>query len=386
LSTKKVQAMTNGNDDLALVLGGGGAHAAYQVGFLRYLADHFPHLRIPILTGISAGSINAAFIANHRGAFKEAIDALSDIWCNLTVEQVYDVKGWSLAKSLLHWGVHFLSGGLPNTAGPKAFVDTTPLRKLLERGFTSANNQFGGIRENIRGEKLKALAITATNYTTGQAVTWVQGRNIPMWERPDRHSVMTDITVEQIMASTALPIFFPAVRIGDSWFGDGGIRQYAPLAPALHLGAGRIMAVSTRHRPSLPEAGSAVHHRYPSIARILDVLMNAIFVDMLDQDLLGLDRVNKLLDNQSRKEAPKLRLVRAFTLRPSVNLGKMAGTFEPNLPRPFRFLTRRLGTQKTESFDWLSMIMFDPQYIQKLIEIGETDAHAREEEIAAFLA
>ena len=223
-----------------------------------------------------------------------------------------------------------------------------------------ANGRFAGIRENIREKKLKALAITATNYTTGQAVTWVQGRNITMWERPDRHSVMTDITVEQIMASTALPIFFPAVRIGDCWFGDGGIRQYAPLAPALHLGAGRIMAVSTRHRPSLPETGSAAHHRYPSIALIMDVLMNAIFVDMLDQDLLGLDRVNKLLDNQSRKEASNLRLVKAFTLRPSVNLGKMAGAFEPNLPRPFRFLTRRLGTQKTESFDWLSMIMFDP--------------------------
>ncbi|MDP1991237.1 MAG: patatin-like phospholipase family protein, partial [Syntrophales bacterium] len=386
LSTKKVQAMTNGNDDLALVLGGGGAHAAYQVGFLRCLAYHFPHLRIPILTGISAGSINATFIANHQGTFKEAIDALSDIWCNLTVEQVYDVKGWSLTKSLLHWGIHLLSGGLPNTAGPKAFVDTSPLRKLLEGGFTSADNQFAGIRENIREQKLKALAITATNYSTGQAVTWVQGQNIAMWERPDRHSVMTDITVEQIMASTALPIFFPAVRIGDCWFGDGGIRQYAPLSPSLHLGARRIMAVSTRHRPSLPETESAVHHRYPSIALIMDVLMNAIFVDMLDQDLLGLDRVNKLLHYESRKEASNLRLVRAFTLRPNVNLGKMAGTFEPNLPRPFRFLTRRLGTQKTESFDWLSMIMFDSRYIQKLIEIGEADAYARKEEIAAFLA
>ena len=378
--------MTNGNDDLALVLGGGGAHAAYQVGFLRCLADHFPHLRIPILTGISAGSINAAFIANHRGDFREAIDTLSDFWRNLTLDQVYDVKGWSLAKSLLHWGIHLLSGGRPYTTGPKAFVDTSPLRKLLERGFASTNGRFAGIRENIRKQKLKALAITATNYTTGQAVTWVQGRNIAIWERPDRHSVMTDIKVEQIMASTALPLFFPAVKIGDSWFGDGGIRQYAPLAPALHLGAGRIMAVSTRHRRSLPEAGSAVHHRYPSIARIMDVLMNAIFVDMLDQDLLGLDRVNKLLDNQARNEASKLRLVRAFTLRPSVNLGKMAGTFEPNLPRPFRFLTRRFGTQKTENFDWLSMIMFDPKYIQKLIEIGEADANARKEEIAAFLA
>jgi NTE family protein len=383
---KRVRAMTNGNDDLALVLGGGGAHAAYQVGFLHSLADHFPHLRISILTGISAGSINAAFIANHRGAFKEAIDALSDIWCNLTAEQVYDAKGWSLAKSLLRWGVDLLAGGLPNTAGPKAIVDTSPLRKLLEGGFSSANGRFAGVSENIRGGKLKALAITATSYTTGQAVTWVQGRNIPMWERPDRHSIITDITVEQIMASTALPLFFPAVRIGDSWFGDGGIRQYAPLSPALHLGAGRIIAVSTRHRPSMPEAGSVMHHRYPSIARILDVLMNAIFVDMLDQDLLGLNRVNKLIDNRSPNEAPKLHLVRAFTLRPSVDLGKIAGSFEPNLPRPFRFLTRRLGTQKTGSFDWLSMIMFDPKYIQRLIEIGEADANGRKEEIAAFLA
>lgn len=378
--------MTNGNDELALVLGGGGAHAAYQVGFLCCLTDHFPQLRIPILTGISAGSINATFIANHRGTFKEAIDALRDVWCNLTVEQVYDVKGWSLAKSLLRWAVDFLSGGLANTVGPKAFVDTSPLRKLLEREFFSADNPFAGIRENIREQRLKALAITATNYTTGQAVTWIQGRNISMWERPDRHSVMTNIAVEQIMASTALPIFFPSVRIGNSWFGDGGIRQYAPLAPALHLGAGRIIAVSTRHRPSLPEAGSTIHHRYPSIARIMDVLMNAIFVDMLDQDLLGLDRVNKLLLNQSRKDVSNLRLVRAFALRPSVDLGKMAGTFEPNLPGPFRFLTRLLGTQKTESFDWLSMIMFDSRFIQKLIEIGKADANARKEEIAAFLA
>jgi NTE family protein len=118
----------------------------------------------------------------------------------------------------------------------------------------------------------------------------------------------------------------------------------------------------------------------------MDVLMNAIFVDMLDQDLLGLDRVNKLLEKQSLTEASNLRLVKAFTLRPSVSLGKMAGTFEPNLPRPFRFLTRRLGTHKTESFDWLGMIMFDPRYIEKLIELGEADAYARKDEIAAFLA
>jgi NTE family protein len=378
--------MINGHDDLSLVLSGGGAHAAYQVGFLHHLAEQFPDLRIPILTGISAGAINAAFIANHRGTFKEAIDVLSEFWCNLRIDKIYYADAWSLSDKMVRWGVHLLSGGIPDAAGPKAVVDTAPLRKLLEKGFSAPDGRFAGIRENIRDQRLKALAITATNYTTGQAVTWVQGKNIPMWERPDRQSVMTEITVDQIMASTALPIFFPAIKIGDSWFGDGGIRQYAPLSPSLHLGARRIMAVSARYKPSVGEAGSAVTRGYPSVARIMDILMNAIFVDLLDQDLLGLDRVNKLLENQSREEASNLRLVRAFTLRPSVSLGNMAGAFEPNLPRPFRYLTRRFGTHKTESFDWLSMIMFDPQYLQKLIEIGEADAHARKDEIAAFLA
>ena len=210
-----------------------------------------PRSAIPILTGISAGAINAAFIANHQGTFPEAIDALSEFWRNLSIDQVYDADAWSLAKKALHWGVHLLSGGLSTTAAPKALVDTAPLRKLLQRGFASSDGGISGIRENIRRQKLKALAITATNYTTGQSVTWVQGRNIEMWERPHRHSVMTEITVEQIMASTALPIFFPAVKVDDSWYGDGGIRQYAPLSPSLHLGAKCIIAVSTRHKPSL---------------------------------------------------------------------------------------------------------------------------------------
>ena len=213
----------------------------------------------------------------------------------------------------------------------------------------------------------------------------MQGKNIALWERPDRCAVMTEITVDQIMASTALPLFFPAICVGDAWFADGGIRQYAPLSPSLHLGARRILAVSTRHKPPAAVARLRVNRNYPSLARIMDVLMHAIFVDMLDQDLLGLERVNRLLELQSLPEASNLRLVKAFTLRPSVDLGQIAGQFEPNLPRPFRFLTRRLGTHKTESFDWLGMIMFDPQYVRKLIAIGEADAHARRDEIAAFI-
>lgn len=378
--------MSSGNNDLALVLSGGGAHAAYQVGFLRSLADQFPHLNIPILTGVSAGAINATFIANHQGTFAEAVDALSDFWLKLETTYVFNVNAWTLSKNILRWGLSLISGGMSRTRAPKGLVDTTPLRRMLQKGFKSADGGIIGIRENIRQQKLKALAITATNYATGQTITWVQGKNIEMWERPDRHSVMTDITVDQIMASTSLPIFFPAVKVGDSWYGDGVIRQSAPLSPSLHLGAGRILAISTRYKPFVQGARSEASRRYPSIAQIMGTLMNAIFLDFLDQDALGLERVNRVLANTSSRKDLNLRLVRAFVLRPSVDLGVIAGKYERDLPRLFRFLMRGLGTRETENFDWLSMVTFVPSYIRNLMEIGAADANARKEEMAALLA
>ncbi len=379
-------SLSSENNDLALVLSGGGAHAAYQVGFLRSLADQFPHLNIPILTGVSAGAINAAFIANHQGTFAEAVAALSEFWLKLQTDHVFTVNAWTLTKNLLRWGLSLLSGGMSRTRSPKGFVDTRPLRKMLHTGFKSSDGGIIGIRENIRQQKLKALAITATNYATGQTITWVQGKNIEMWERPDRHSVMTNITVDQIMASTALPIFFPAIKVGDSWYGDGVIRQSAPLSPSLHLGAGRILAISTRHKPIVQGARSEASYRYPSIAQIMGILMNAIFLDLLDQDALGLERVNRVLANTSSREDLNLRLVRAFVLRPSVDLGMIAGKYERDLPRLFRFLMRGLGTHETENFDWLSMVMFVPSYIRSLMEIGAADANARKEEMAALLS
>ncbi len=379
-------SLSSNNNDLALVLSGGGAHAAYQVGFLRSLADHFPHLNIPILTGVSAGAINATFIANHQGTFAEAVNALSEFWLKLKIDNVFRVDAGSLLKNVLHWGFSLLSGGVAVTRSPKGLVDTTPLRKMLENGFKASGGGIIGISENIRRQKLKALAITATNYTTGQTVTWVQGKNIEMWERPDRHSVMTEITIDQIMASTALPIFFPAVKVENSWYGDGVIRQSAPLSPSLHLGAGRILAISTRYKPSMQEASYEVNRGYPSIAHIMGILMNAIFLDFLDQDALELERVNRVLDSKTLNEYNKLRLVREFVLRPSVHLGKIAGEFESDLPRLFRFFMRGLGTNEMGSFDWLSMVMFVPRYIKNLMEIGAADANARKEEMAALLA
>ena len=377
--------LSNNDNDLALVLSGGGAHAAYQVGFLRSLADHFPHIKIQILTGVSAGAINATFIANHPGTFADAVNDLSDMWLKVRIDHVFNVDAWSLSKSVLRWGFSLLSGGVARTGFPNGLVDTKPLRRMLERGFKSSGGGIAGIRENIRQQKLKALAITATNYTTGQTVTWVQGKNIEMWERPDRHSLMIEITVDQIMASSALPIFFPAIKVDDSWYGDGGIRQSAPLSPSLHLGAGRILAISNRYKSSVQEVRSEANLGYPSIAHIMGILMNAIFLDFLDHDALGLERVNRILESRSLKEEHNLHLVRAFVLRPSVHLGKIAGKFEQELPRLFRFLMRGFGAHKTGNFDWLSMVMFVPGYVQNLMEIGAADANAHREQIAALL-
>jgi NTE family protein len=188
------------------------------------------------------------------------------------------------------------------------------------------------------------------------------------------------------MASTALPLFFPAVRLGDAWFGDGGIRLAAPLSPALHLGASRILAISTRYEPSAIEAASPSIQGYPPPAQVLGILLNAVFLDLIDQDALRLDRLNRLLAELPEERRNGMRIVDLLVIRPSFDLGRLAREFEPRLPRAFRFMTRGLGTRETSSPDILAMLMFQPDYIEHLIEIGRADAAARADEIAEFLA
>src|SRR5690606_25858799 len=174
-------------------------------------------------------------------------------------------------------------------------VDTTPLRSLLEDVLGAEKGELVGIADNLRRGRLKAVAVSTTSYGTGRSVAWAQGREIEGWARPSRLGVQTALTVDHIMASAALPLFFPAVRIDDDWHGDGGIRLAAPLSPALHLGAGRVIAISTRHSPSPAEAEAPVTVGYPPPAQVLGILMNAIFLDVIDQDALRLERLNRLL-------------------------------------------------------------------------------------------
>jgi NTE family protein len=208
---------------------------------------------------------------------------------------------------------------------------------------------------------------------------------IQTWERPQRKSVGCALRVDHVVASAALPFFFPAVEVEDAWYGDGGIRLTAPLSPAVHLGARRIIAVSTRYARTRQEADRPSIGGYPPPAQVAGVLYNAIFLDQLDSDALQMRQINRLIERLPATERDGLRPIELLMLRPSIDLGRLANAYEPDLPRAFRFLTRGLGTRETRSNDMLSLVMFQSDYVSRLIELGEADAIARIDDIRGFL-
>jgi NTE family protein len=374
------------NESLALMLGGGGARGAYQAGVLRAIANRFPGLRLPILTGISAGAVNTTFLAAQALPLPEATEQLVRLWLSLTPDQVYNVRALPLVANVGRWGMRLVGGGRDGREPTRGLLDTAPLRHFLQRVLPQdAEGALPGIQQNIRTGRLDAVALSATSYTTGQSVTWVQGRDVTLWQRPQRRSELATIGVEHVMASSALPMLFPAVRVGAEWYGDGGVRLTAPLSPALHLGATRILTIATRYSRSREEADRPLTAGYPPPAQVLSVLYNAIFLDLIDEDILRLQRMNRLLDEVPDHQREGMRLVEILVLRPSRDLGKLAGDFEPRLPRAFRYLTRGLGTQRTSSPDILSLLMFQIDYLRALVELGERDVEANFDRIEAFV-
>ena len=270
----------------------------------------------------------------------------------------------------------------------RSMVDTTPLRHLVAHLLEAEGDEIPGIAKSLRAGSLRAIALTASSYTTGQSVTWVQTRedcSIQTWERPQRKSASCVLRVDHVLASSALPFFFPAIHVDGAWYGDGGIRLTTPLAPAVHLGARRIIAVSTRYARTREEADRPAISDYPPPAQVAGVLYNAIFLDQLDSDALEMLRINRLLARLPEPARDGLRPIDLLMLRPSVDLGQLANAYEAALPRPMRFMTRGLGTGETRSNDLLSLMMFQTDYVRRLIELGEADAAARVDDIRWFL-
>jgi NTE family protein len=311
------------------------------------------------------------------------------MWSHLRIEEVFSVDLHNLGWRALRWGGRLLSGGKSPLPPAKSMVDTRPLREVLERELhATADGPIEGINDSLRQGWLHAFALTASSYTTGQSITWIQTRDdcaMPEWERPLRKSVACALRVDHVMASAALPFFFPAIEVDGAWYGDGGIRLTQPLSPAIHLGAQRIIAVTTRYAKTRAEAASPSIFAYPPPAQVAGVLFNAIFLDQLDADAMQLRQINALIETQPEERRLGLRPIELLVLRPSVDLGRLANAYEADLPKAFRFFTRGLGTKETRSNDMLSLVMFQTDYVKRLIELGESDALARAHDIEQFL-
>lgn len=371
--------------DLAVMLTGGGARAAYQVGLLRGLARHFPETRFQIITGVSAGAINAAFLAANDGALPEKVEELSELWCALECDHVFRTNYNALLpfRGSLQW---LLPRRLARYR-PHGIFNAAPLAALMRRILNCPirHAPIEGIRRNLRRGVLKAVSLLALDYSTGQSVRWVQGRYVDHFDGPNRRSAQTEMTVEHILASAALPFIFPAVHIDHGWYGDGGIRLSAPLSPAVHLGASRILAMSTGYQRTAAEARTPVVRGYPPTAQVLGQVVNAVFLDAIDEDVVRMERMNELLRRLPDPDRDGLKPIDLFVLRPSRDLGKLAADYQRFLPRSMKLFTRAVGGYETDSSDFLSLLMFEPNYLRLLIEIGEEDVESRIDELSSFL-
>lgn len=373
----------------ALVLSGGGARAAYQVGVLKALAELTPESEthpFKIICGTSAGAVNALVLATHPGTFKEAVARLCDLWMGLTVDRIYRSNWTSLLGNVLTISLSLFNQGVARRK-PLALLNNGPLRDLVAEVVP-----FGNIQRNIDEGRLRAVSVNAMSYSEGESVSFFQGsEDLLEWRRFRRCGERTELTVDHLMASAAIPTLFPSVKIGDDYFGDGAVRQLAPISPALHLGASRVFVVGVSDNRSPVHWGKQrkVARHSPSLAQIGGQLFNAAFIDSLEGDLEHLDRVNLLLDSVDEKALPglaPLRGVESAVIEPSQSLDRIAGRKVRYLPPTLRWLFRSTGaTTSGGGASAASYLLFEKPYLGELIELGYQDAMWEQEKLRDFL-
>jgi NTE family protein len=367
---------------------GGGARGAYQAGVLERLAQALPELEFSIVTGVSAGAINAAYLCNSLQRFQGASRELSALWAGLDTQQVVRDAPLELLANVARWSSQLMSGGGRAWSEARGLLDTAPLRALLRRGLAGPRGELSGVADNLAAGRLSALAITTTDYGDGHAITFVQQApgHSAAWTRPQRIGLNATIGIDHVLASSAIPLLFPAVQIDGSWHGDGSVRDTAPLSPALHLGAERILVISTVRGGSRRPVHGQAPDRYPSLARIVGVTLNSLLYGNADHDAAQLRRFSELARSCPAARAAGFRPVDALVLRPSDDLAEVAAEYEQRLPRMIRYLARGLGTREPQSGDLLSTLLFESAYTRRLIECGRRDAERRLGEILEFVS
>lgn len=382
-----------------LILTGGGARAAYQVGVLKGIFEIIGtqstncYSPFSIISGTSAGAINAASLASNASDIHTGIRRLSQLWGSLRTEMVYAADAFNLFKTGSYWlGVLSLGWAFPSLRSrkPYSLLDNSPLRTLLKTTI-----DFDNISINLESGLIDALAITSTGYDTGEHLTFYQS-NIPIkpWSRSTRKAIPGTICVDHLMGSSAIPFVFPAepilVRNQVYWCGDGSMRQLAPLSPAIHLGAEKIVVIGTAYKDEIYPENADSHSEYPSLAQIGGHVLSNIFLDSLSMDVERLDRINELLEVMPDEilQKQKLRPVNSLVIRPSQSLDQIALEHLEDLPKAARTLFRAVGVSprpgKKTSGALISYLLFESGYTQELMRLGKKDCLERTDEVKAF--
>jgi NTE family protein len=353
----------------ALVLPGAGARGAYQVGVLKAVASLLPKNApnpFAVITGASAGAINAAVLAGRAANFERAIRDMERVWSNFHARQVYRSDNWTMLKSSLHWLAALVLGGL-GVRNPTSLLDNTPLRTLLKRDV-----RFGGIARAIERGHLEALAITASGYSSARSVTWFQGRpHLQPWTR--------------LMASAAVPFVFPPVRIGGEYFGDGSMRHRAPLSPAIHLGADRMLVIGVRDERPDPEPPANTQPLPPTFAQLGGYMLDTLFMDGLFTDLERVSNVNKIIADAGTERVVGLRPLHTLLIVPKEDVRAIAVRHAHQLPRAVRLLLKGLGATNRSGMQLVSYLLFESGFTRELIDMGYRDAMLMEDELRTFL-
>ncbi len=371
---------------VGLILPGGGARAAYQVGVLRAIAQMMPRgctNPFPIISGTSAGAVNATVLASRAERFRVAVSRLARVWGGFESHQVFYTDAWTTMKSSLHWLSAVVFGGL-GVANPKSLLDNQPLRELLDYYV-----DFSGIQRNIDAGHVDALAVTGSGYSSARSVTWFQGReDIEPWARARRVGRAERIGLDHVMASVAIPLIFPPVRVGYEYFADGVIRQTTPLSAAIHLGADRLLVIGVRNEVVNPPltAPSA----FPSFGQIAGYMLDTLFADSLYADLETLSRVNQLVvaAPETARQMPggELKPIHTLVIIPSADVIEIATRHAKEMPIAVRTLLRGLGAGRRSGAQLISYLLFESAYTKELMQLGYRDGLEAKGHLLPFLA
>lgn len=371
---------------VGLVLTGGGARAAYQVGVLRAIVELLPDKTrnpFPVICGTSAGAINATSIAVSANNFAEGVAQLESVWSNFHVDQIYRSDFMGVIHNTLRCLISLVSSeyGQHNAI---SLLDNSPLEILLKNRFP-----FRSIQHGIHSGALHALGITAWGYTSGQSITFFQAaKEVTPWKRAQRLGIAANIGTEHLMASSSIPFIFPTVKLNREYFGDGSMRQFTPISPALHLGADKVLIIGVR-KAIIDEPKRVSVTGYPPFAQIAGHALNSIFVDSLDIDLERLLRINetlKLIPPEVYKERNiVLRPVEAMMISPSKGINEIAQQYAQTLPWIMRYLFRAIGATGPNGSTLLSYVLFEASFCQALIELGYNDTLQQKDELLKFI-